>query len=90
MKKYCTIYAALLFAALLATSGLFASPQIMKTTKNGKKVHFVKRNGKRVQSCIYCHSGTGIKKSKQGFRKGQPRYRSLKRIQKCGGSGCHL
>jgi|GEM_PF-2475698 len=89
MKKAAKFYVVFLLALTVATTGVLASPKVMKATKGGKKIHFVKRNGKRVNSCNYCHKGTTIKKSKQGFLKGQARYRSLKRIPKCGGSGCH-
>ena len=89
MKKAVRFYVTFLIALTVATTGVFANPKIMTFSKGGKKVHFVKRNGKRVNTCLYCHKGTGILKKKQGLLKGQPRYRTLARKRQCGGSGCH-
>ena len=67
-----------------------ASPQIMNLVKNSKKVHDAMKNGQKVNNCSYCHSGTGIKQSKQGFKAGQAKFTGIKNIAKCAGAGCHM
>ncbi len=89
MKK---IIVALFLSApfFLQTVTIDANPLIMNLQRNGKKVHFVTRNGQQVNNCMYCHSGTPIKQTPaQNYRKGQANYGKLRSIPKCGGSGCH-
>jgi len=89
MKRFLVLSLGVLFTVTIAAYSLDASPKVLKHMKNGKKVHFAMKDGKRVNSCAYCHAGTGIAKKKQGYLKGQPNYKKLGRMAKCAGSGCH-
>ena len=88
MKKAISIFVACM-AALSVTVALFANPAILNKQVGGKKVHDAMKNGKRVNSCVYCHTTAGIPKQKQGYLKGQPKYATLKTKPQCSGSGCH-
>ena len=92
MKKLLLGIFILLLSIAFYVNDSSANPQIMNHRKGGKKVHQGKRNGVRINSCNYCHIGTGLKRipgRKQMYRSGQKNYRKLRRIRKCAGSGCH-
>jgi cytochrome c553 len=88
MKKSLVLLISLAMAACVSVS-LLANPTILNFQVNGKKVHDAMKNGKKVNSCAYCHGTAGIVKKKQGFLKGQPLFATLKGKSFCAGSGCH-
>lgn len=88
MRKKLAIILAIGMAVAVSVS-LMANPDVIKFESKGKKVHFTTKNGKKVNSCNYCHVDAKIEKKKQGLMKGQPNFASIKARPLCSGSGCH-
>jgi hypothetical protein len=89
MKKRMSLLLALGMAIAVSVA-LMANPQILNKEVNGKKVHFAMKDGKKVNSCNFCHVTAKIEKKKQGFLKGQPQFKTLVNKPLCAGKGCHI
>ncbi len=89
MRKWVTFVLALAMA-IAVSAALLANQQVLNFTSNGKKVHFAMKDGKKVNSCNYCHVTAKIEKKHQGFLKGQPMFKSLATKPFCSGKGCHI
>ena len=90
MKKIAIAFFAVIIAVITAYSSLNANFQIMNMTVDGKKVHAVERDGKKVDSCSYCHTDAGFKQAKNNYLMDQENYYKLAEIPGCAGSGCHV
>ena len=89
MRKITILMAIAALAVIFNISESDANIQIKDMMKQGKKVHDGTKNGLKVNDCSYCHTGTGIKMSKdQKFRKGEADSGKLKNFPRCGFSGC--
>jgi hypothetical protein len=96
MKKQMVFVISFLIVVFAMTT-VMANTDIMVFKKGDKKVHFAIKDRQKVNSCAFCHNGTGImkdatKKNSQGFRGKGSNYSKLgkdKKFARCAGSGCH-
>jgi hypothetical protein len=68
---------------------LLANAGIMNFAVRGKKVHDAMKDGKKVNSCNYCHGIAKIEKMHQNLMKGQAAFGTLKNKPQCAGPVCH-